>query len=131
MALAYPEDEVNTFLGEWTYEWEKIYKGDAWAIIRRDWDNMVDFNVWSLQARAGTPGEADAWRGHSYTQDMNSVARVEAELDRLEKKADYLIVLLDVLDVSDQDPLSTLAAVATASPRHRAEAAYRVLKRLY
>lgn len=131
MALSYAEDEINTFLGEWTYEWEKVYKGDPWAIIRRDWDNMVDMNVWSLQARPGTPGEADAWSGPNYTQNMNSMTRVEAQIDRLDKKADYITVLLDVLDVADQDPIETLGAVATASPRHRAEAAYRVLKRLY
>jgi hypothetical protein len=131
MALVYAEDEINTFLGEWTHEWEKVYKGDPWAIVRRDWNNVIDENVWTLQPKVGTRGEKDAWTGPRYTQDLASIARVEAELDRLDKKGDYILVLLDVLDLREHEPISTLAAVATASPRHRAEAAYRVLKRLY
>jgi hypothetical protein len=114
MALVYAEDEINTFLGEWTHEWEKVYKGDPWAIVRRDWNNVIDENVWTLQPKVGTRGEKDAWTGPRYTQDLASIARV-----------------VDVLDLREHEPISTLAAVATASPRHRAEAAYRVLKRLY
>jgi hypothetical protein len=131
MALVYAEDEINTFLGEWTHEWQKVYKGDPWAIIRRDWDNVIDENVWTLQPKPGSHGEEDARRGPGYTRDFASIARVEAELDRLNKKGEYILVLLDVLDLREAEPISTLGAVATASPRHRAEAAYRVLKRLY
>jgi hypothetical protein len=130
MALVYAEDEINTFLGEWTHEWQKVYKGDPWAIIRRDWDNVIAENVWTLQPKPGSHGE-EAWRGPGYTRDFASIARVEAELDRLNKKGEYILVLLDVLDLREAEPISTLGAVATASPRHRAEAAYRVLKRLY
>jgi hypothetical protein len=134
MALKYAEDEINTFLGLWSHEWERVYDGDVWAITRRDWDNIIDISVWSLGPKDHAVSESESWSGPRYTQDLHSVARIEAQLSRLQKHDDYTTILLDVLDIDDFSRLverSALMVLATASARHRAEAAYRVLKRLF
>ena len=130
MALRYRDDEINTFLSLWSHEWGREYQGDVWAITRRDWDNLIDINAWALSPKDKTEATV-AWMGPNYTEDIRSMARIEAQLTRLNKNEGYITVLLDVLDANGKDMNSKLMSVATASPRHRAEAAYRLLKRLY